>query len=137
MPLKHRRTQYRKTYCYQELDIYCEKCLLTETLLSGGVRKPNNCSPSERAQSNIKALLKQYQFGSTALNHGQRLVTYTAEKANIHNMHFQSVFRTTVSLLRLCKMKLQDAAGCGKHYHQGCRSLLPSWRISASLFLVY
>ena len=38
MLLKHRRTQYKKTYCYQKLDIYYEKCLLTETLLIGAVR---------------------------------------------------------------------------------------------------
>ena len=59
---------------------------------------------------------KQDQLGSTALNHGQKLVTNTAEKADIHNLHFQSVFtaKEPLSLSRLCKMKLHDAADSGK-----------------------
>ena len=46
----------------------------------------------------------------------QRLVTDAAEKADIHNLHFQSVFTTKepLSLSRLCKMKLQDATDCVK-----------------------
>ena len=59
---------------------------------------------------------KQDQLGSTALNHGHKLVTNTAEKADIHNLHFQSVFITKepLSLSRLCKMKLHDSADSGK-----------------------
>ena len=59
---------------------------------------------------------KQDQLGSTALNHDHKLVTNTAEKADIHNLHFQSVFTTKepLSLSRLCKMKLHDAADSGK-----------------------
>ena len=44
------------------------------------------------------------------------MVKNTAEKADIHNLHFQSVFTTKepLSLSRLCKMKLHDAADSGK-----------------------
>ena len=58
---------------------------------------------------------KQEQLGSTPINHGQKLVTNTAEKADIHNLHFQSVFtsKEPLSLSRLCKMKLHDAADSG------------------------
>ena len=57
---------------------------------------------------------KQDQLGTPALNHRDRLVT-TAEKADLHNLQFQSVFTTKapLSLSRLCKMKLQDMADCG------------------------
>ena len=59
---------------------------------------------------------KQDQLGSTAPNHGQKLVTNTAEKADILNLHFQSVFTTKepLSLSQLCKMKRHDAANSGK-----------------------
>ena len=51
---------------------------------------------------------KQPQLGTPALNHKDRLVTETAEKADLHNLQFQSVFttKTPLSLSRLCKMKL-------------------------------
>ena len=58
---------------------------------------------------------KQDQLGTPALNHKDRLVTETAEKADLHNLQFQSVFTTKapLSLSRLCKMKLQDMTDCG------------------------
>ena len=58
---------------------------------------------------------KQDQLGTPALNYRDRLVTETAEKADLHNLQFQSVFTTKapLPLSRLCKMKLQDMADCG------------------------
>ena len=46
----------------------------------------------------------------------KKLVTNTAEKADVLNLHFQSVFTTKepLSLSPLCKMKLHDAADSGK-----------------------
>ena len=59
---------------------------------------------------------KQDQLGTPALNHRNRLVTETAEKADVHNLQFQSVFTTKapLSLTRLCKMKIQDMADQGE-----------------------
>ena len=73
----------------------------------------------ENAVCNTKKLfsfLKQDRLGSETLNHGQRLITNTAEMADIYNLHFKSVFTTKepLSLLRLCKMELQDAADRGE-----------------------
>ena len=57
---------------------------------------------------------KQDQLGTPALNHRDRLVTETDEKADLHNLQFQSVYTTKapLSLSRLCKMKLQDMTDC-------------------------
>ena len=59
---------------------------------------------------------KQDQQGTPALSHGDRLVTETAEKADLHNLQFQSLFtiKALLSLSRLWKMKLQDMADCGE-----------------------
>ena len=38
MFLRRHRTQCKKTYYYQNLGIYYERCHLTETLLSGEIR---------------------------------------------------------------------------------------------------
>ena len=38
MILKRHRIQCKRTYYYQKLGIYYERCQLTETLLSGEVR---------------------------------------------------------------------------------------------------
>ena len=58
----------------------------------------------------------QDQLGTPALNHRNRLVTETAEKADVHNLQFQSVFtsKAPLSLTRLCKMKLQDMTDQGE-----------------------
>ena len=88
-----------------------------ETNLEGllGLNDENSICDSKKLFSFLKCS-KQDQLGSTALNHGQKLVEITAEKADIHNLHFQSVFTTKepLSLTRLCKMKLHDAADSGK-----------------------
>ena len=55
-------------------------------------------------------------LGISALNNRNRLiVTETAEKADVHNQPFQSVFtaKEPPSLSILCKMTLQDATECG------------------------
>ena len=59
---------------------------------------------------------KQIQHGTPALKQGNRLITATAEKADVHNLQFQSVFTTkeSLSLTRICKMKPQDMADYGK-----------------------
>ena len=59
---------------------------------------------------------KQDQLGTPALKQGNGLITATAEKADVHNLQFQSVFTTKepLFLTRTCKMKLQDMADCGK-----------------------
>ena len=59
---------------------------------------------------------KQDQLGTPALNHRNRLVTETAEKTDVLNLQFQSVFATKapLSLIRLCKMKIQDMADQGE-----------------------
>ena len=80
-----------------------------------GLNDENSVCDTKKLFSFLKCS-KQDQLGSTALNHGHKLVTNTAEKADIHNLHFQSVFTTKepLSLSRLCKMKLHDAADSGK-----------------------
>ena len=80
-----------------------------------GLNDENSICDTKKLFSLLKCS-NQDQLGSTALNHGQKLVTNTAEKAYIHILHFQSVFTTKepLSLSRLCKMKLHDAADSGK-----------------------
>ena len=60
----------------------------------------------------LKARPARYPFPKSQ----NRLVTETAEKADVHNQHFPSVFtaKGPLSLSRLCKMKLQDAIDHGK-----------------------
>ena len=88
-----------------------------ETYLEGllGLNDENLVCDTKKLFSFLKCS-KQDQLGSTALNHGYNLVTNTAEKADIHNLHFQSVFTTKepLSFSQLCKMKLHDAADSGK-----------------------
>ena len=87
-----------------------------ETYLEGllGLHDENSACDSKKLFSFLKSS-KQDQLGTPALNHKDRLVTETAEKADLHNLQFQSVFTTKapLSLSRLCKMKLQDMADCG------------------------
>ena len=54
------------------------------------------------------------------LQQGNRFVTETSEKADIHNQQFQSVFTTKepLSISRLCTMKLQDMADSGTMRHE-------------------
>ena len=84
-----------------------------ETYLEGllGLNEENSICDTKKLFSFLKCS-KQDQLGSTALNHDQKLVTNAAEKANIHNLHFQSLFTTKepLSLSRLCKMKLHNSA---------------------------
>ena len=87
-----------------------------ETYLEGLLRlhDENSACDSKKLFSFLKSS-KQDQLGTPALNHKDRLVTETAEKADLHNLQFQSVFTTKapLSLSHLCKMKLQDMADCG------------------------
>ena len=80
-----------------------------ETYLEGllGLHDENSACDSKKLFSFLKSS-KQDQLGTPALNHKDRLVTETAEKADLHNLQFQSVFTTKapLSLSRLCKMKL-------------------------------
>ena len=61
-------------------------------------------------------MTRDHQLGTPALKRGNRLITATAEKADVHNLQFQSVFTTKEPLSHtwICKMKLQDMADCGK-----------------------
>ena len=67
----------------------------------------NSTCDSKKLFSFLKSS-KQPQLGTPALNHRDRLATEIAEKADLHNLQFQSVFTTKapLSLSRLCKMKL-------------------------------
>ena len=73
---------------------------------------------------------KQDQLDTPALNLRDRLVTETAEKADLHNLQFQSVFTTKapLSLSRLCKVKLQGMADCGGIPSEA----LPPWDAGSS-----
>ena len=88
-----------------------------ETYLEGllGLDDENATCDSKKLFSFLKSS-KQDQLGTPALNHRNRLVTETAEKADVHNLQFQSVFTTKapLSLTRLCKMKIQDMADQGE-----------------------
>ena len=87
-----------------------------ETYIEGllGLHDENSACDSKKLFSFLKSP-KQDQLDTPALNHKDRLVTETAEKAELHNLQFQSVFTTKapLSLSRLCKIKLQDMADCG------------------------
>ena len=80
-----------------------------------GLNDENSVCDSKKLFSFLKSS-KQDQLGTPPLNHKNRLVTETAEKADVHNQHFQSVFtaKGPLSLSRLCKMKLQDTVDHGK-----------------------
>ena len=87
-----------------------------ETYLEGllGLNDENSACNNKKLFSFLKSS-KQDQLGTPALNHRNRLVTETAEKADVHNQQFQSVFtaKEPLSLSRLCKMTLQNAADSG------------------------
>ena len=82
-----------------------------ETYLKGllGLNDENSTCDSKKLFSFLKSY-KQVQLGTPALNHRNRLVTETAEKADVQNLQLQSVSTTKapLSLTRLCKMKLHD-----------------------------
>ena len=109
--------QIRNKFVAHRNSIKSKIKLSYETYLEGllGLNDENSVCDTKKLFSFLKCS-KQDQLGSTALNHGHKLVTNTAEKADIHNLHFQSVFTTKepLSLSRLCKMKLHDAADSGK-----------------------
>ena len=109
--------QIRNKFVAHRNSIKSKRKLSYEIYLEGllGLNDENSICDSKKLFSFLKCS-KQDQLGSTALNHGHKLVTNTAEKADIHNLHFQSVFTTIepLSLSRLCKMKLHDAADSGK-----------------------
>ena len=115
-----------------------------ETYLEGllGLHDENSACDSKKLFSFLKSS-KQDELGTPALNHRDRLVTETAEKADLHNLQFQSVFTTKapLSLSRLCKMKLQDTADCGgipsEALPQGCRNPPLLWKTLISLLLAY
>ena len=94
-------------------DTYCNfqypEVVSHETYLEGllGLDDENSTCDSKKLFSFLKSS-KQDQLGTPALNHRNRLVTETAEKADVHNLQFQSVFTTKalLSLTRLCKMKI-------------------------------
>ena len=87
------------------------------TYLEGllGLNDENSVCDNKKLFSFLKSS-KQDQLGTPALKQGNRLITAIAEKADVHNLQFQSVFTTKepLSLTRICKMKLQDMADCGK-----------------------
>ena len=88
-----------------------------ETYLEGllGLNDENSTCDSKKLFSFLKSS-KQDQLGTPALNHRNRLVTETAEKADVHNLQFQPVFtsKAPLSLTCLCKMKLQDMTDQGE-----------------------
>ena len=135
------------------LDLYSFQCIPVKTFwitkeIRRQIRKRNHFYKQFKKTDSKKLFSflqssKQDQLGTPALNHGDRLVTETAEKADLHNLQFQSVITTKapLSLSRLCKMKLQDMTDCDgipvRHCPEGCRSLLLLWKTLISLWLAY
>ena len=85
-----------------------------ETYLEGllGLHDEDSSCDSKKLFSFLKSS-KQGQLGTPALNHKDRLVTETAEKADLHNLQFQSVFTTKAPLSLSRLRKIQDMADCG------------------------